>query len=71
MFELAAERRVLDIVNRAVELSALVQYSHAAAMRAEMRMVVGAEEEVADAIFLGNNSAKATHRDSLSKRDFV
>ena len=37
-------------------------------MSAEVRMVVGSVEKVANAIFFGNNAAKAAHKNSLTKK---
>ena len=39
-------------------------------MSAEVRMVVGSIEKVADAIFFGNNTTKAAHIRLLDEKDF-
>lgn len=70
MLELTAERSVLDVVNRAMENSIRFQNSHAAAMSAEVRMVVGSVEKVANTIFFGNNTTKAAHIRLLDEKDF-
>ena len=66
MLKLAAERGVLDVVDRTMEMSVGLENRQTATVGSQVRMVVGSEEEVAYAIFFRNNTAKAAHKYSLS-----
>ena len=66
MLKLAAERGVLDVVDRTMEMSVGLKNRQTATVGSQVRMVVGSEEEVAYAIFFRNNTAKAAHKYSLS-----
>jgi hypothetical protein len=48
-------------VNRTAEAMLFVKRDQACALGSEVRVVVGAVEQVADAILYGNGSKKATH----------
>jgi len=61
VLEAGAERGVLDGVNLALETLVLVEEDQTRALRAEMRMVINAEEHVVDHISLGSCTAKTTH----------
>lgn len=65
VFELTAERSVLDVVNGTMEIAISLQNSQASAVSAQMRMIVGSEEQIGYAIVLGNNATKAAHKYSL------
>ena len=58
--EARAERRVGDVVDRAVEDAARPE-RHAAAVRAEVRVVVRAVEDVRRAVFAGDRSEESAH----------
>ncbi len=58
--QLRAERRVLDVVDGALE-ARRAQHRQTAPVRAEVRMVVRAEEKIAHAIALRDDTAKSAH----------
>ena len=61
VLEFRAERRVLDRVNLTLVAILVVKHNHARPTRAEMRVVIDAEENVHHHITLGNRSEKAAH----------
>jgi predicted dinucleotide-utilizing enzyme len=65
VLELASELRVGDVVDRAAEAVAISNH-HPAALRAEVRVVVGSVEKISDTVIGRNNAEETTHPVSLS-----
>ena len=63
-FKLGAERGVFDIVNLALEAQLLVVDCHAAPACAQVGMVVGAEKDIVNAVFVGDGSEETAHGES-------
>ena len=61
VLEFRAERRVLDRVNLTLVAILVVKHDHARSTRAEMRVVIDAEENIHHHVALGNRSEKAAH----------
>ena len=61
VLEFRAERRVLDRVNLTLVAILVVKHDHTRSTRAEMRVVIDAEENIHHHVALGNRSKKAAH----------
>ena len=64
VFKLRAEGRVFNIVNRTLE-ARLAVYGHAAALGAQMRMIVRAKEQIEHAVRLRGNAKESAHCEHL------
>ena len=59
-FELAPERRVLDVVDRSVE-SVILKDAHSASLCPKMRMIVSSEEDIHHTVLLRGYSEYSSH----------
>ena len=61
MFEFCSKRCVLDVVDIPLQADLWIISGHTAARSAQMRMVVGAEEYIADCVVMADCAEKASH----------